>query len=149
VAEALAAEFACDILPIIELKSRRGLFGYLHSAFEASHQIASTSIIDGGIDPAWYDLVIIGTPVWGLSVSSPVRAYLMAHQFRFRSVAFFCTLGGAGGGRTFAQMRGLAGQAPKMCLAVTGRDIVAGRLRTLVATFAGALRHKQAAALTD
>jgi len=42
-------------------------------------------------DPGRYDLVIIGTPVWGFNISSPVKAYLKRHHGKFKAVAFFAT----------------------------------------------------------
>lgn len=44
-------------------------------------------------DPSFYDLVVIGSPVWAWLVSSPVRAYLTAMKPWLPDVAFFCTLG--------------------------------------------------------
>jgi len=72
-------------------------------------------------DPSIYDLIIVGTPVWAWSVSSPVRAYLLANKPRLPSVAFFCTLGGAGADRAFGQMQELAGKRPIGCLSLTAR----------------------------
>ena len=42
-------------------------------------------------EPAHYGLVIIGTPVWGFNISSPVKAYLKRFHGKFKVVAFFAT----------------------------------------------------------
>jgi len=42
-------------------------------------------------DPGRYDLVIIGTPVWGFNISSPVKTYLKRYHGKFKAVAFFAT----------------------------------------------------------
>ncbi|MCX7894243.1 MAG: hypothetical protein N2544_18010, partial [Burkholderiales bacterium] len=58
-------------------------------------------------DPAGYELVVIGTPVWFWSLSSPVRSWLARHRPKHR-VAFFCTMGGSGARRVFATVATLA-----------------------------------------
>lgn len=86
-------------------------------------------------DPSLYDLVVIGTPVWAWSVSSPVRAYLMENKARLRQVAFFCTLGNRGSESTFAQMQDLAGKAPRTKAAFKTRDVAAGGFPPRLAEF--------------
>jgi hypothetical protein len=81
-------------------------------------------------------LVVIGTPVWAWSVSSPVRAYLTANKDRLPEVAFFCTLGGKGSETAFAQMQSIVGKPPRATCAITGREVYGPQL----ATFAAALR---------
>jgi len=43
-------------------------------------------------DPAQYDLVVLGTPVWAGNMSSPTRTYIVKNRKKFKRVAFFCTL---------------------------------------------------------
>lgn len=64
------------------------------------------------LNPAAYDLVVIGTPVHGNSPSPAVRSYIAAHANEFRNVAFFCTKGRAGSERALAELQRLCGQAP-------------------------------------
>lgn len=45
-------------------------------------------------DPALYDVVAIGTPVWANKMSTPARTYLFQNKDRFGRVAFFLTRGG-------------------------------------------------------
>ena len=93
IAEAVSEALTCDREEIVEAKSRAGFFGYIRSLVEARQKRPSV-IAPAKLDASSYDLVVIGTPVWGWSVSSPVRAYLMANRDRLPEVAFFCTLGG-------------------------------------------------------
>ena len=76
-------------------RSRTGFLGYMRSLLEARRKRPSV-IAPGKHDVSSYDLVVIGTPVWAWSLSSPVRAYLMAKTNQLPAVAFFCTLGGKG-----------------------------------------------------
>lgn len=97
-------------------------------------QIAPTSR-----DPSSYDLVVIGTPVWAWSVSSPIRAYLMQHANKLPQVAFFCTMGGRGDKGTFVQMQALAGKIPRAQAAFTTQEVVEARFAPKLAAFVQAL----------
>ncbi|MHB1207593.1 MAG: flavodoxin family protein, partial [Rhodospirillaceae bacterium] len=78
VAQVLAARLGCDLEEIAEAKGRRGIFGYLRSVREARRK-QPAPVAASAFNPSSYDLVIIGTPVWVWSLSSPVRGYLTAH----------------------------------------------------------------------
>jgi len=144
VAEALVAQLKCDIEEITS-EGHAGLFGILRSLIEAMRhrpaQIAPTSR-----DPSSYDLVVIGTPVWAWSVSSPVRAYLMRHAGKLSQVAFFCTMGGTGNKHTFAQMQLLAGRTSRAKIAFTTQDVLKGRFASQLGVFAQALVQSDSSA---
>ena len=140
VAAALAAKLGCDSEEIIEARSRSGMFGYLRSLIEARRQVPS-HIAAAGKDPSSYDLIVIGTPVWAWSLSSPVRAYLLANKSRLPAVAFFCTLGGAGSDKAFGQMQELTGKPPAGCLSITASDVASAAYEPRVAAFAEALQR--------
>lgn len=113
----IAAAVDADLDRIVDRARRSGVLGYLRCGWEAGLQRLVP--IDPPVrDPTQYDLVIVGTPIWGASVSSPVRSYLEAHRNELRTVAFFCTEGGRGDQRAFAQMADLCGVAPIATLAV-------------------------------
>ena len=95
IAEALAAELKCDAEEIVVTISRTGLLGIMRSLIEAMRQ-RPASIKPTRFDPSSYDLVVIGTPVWAWSVSSPIRAYLIENGKNLPLMAFFCTLGNRG-----------------------------------------------------
>jgi flavodoxin len=44
-------------------------------------------------DPSVYDLVVIGSPVWGFSVPPPTKSYIRKNRKSIDKVAFFCTYG--------------------------------------------------------
>ena len=134
VADSLAAALKCDIEEITEPRSRAGLFGYARSLMEARQKRASI-IAPAKRDPSSYDLIVVGTPIWGWSVSSPVRAYLIANRTRLPRVAFFRTLGGAGDKNALAQMQGLAGKAPDALCAITAREASTGDFGPRLADF--------------
>jgi len=138
IAEALSGALKCDVEEITEPKPRTGFLGYIRSLLEARRRHPSI-IAPKRHDVLSYDLVIIGTPVWAWSLSSPVRAYLMATASQLPDVAFFCTLGGAGSERTFAQMTAIVGKKPRAVCAITERETLSGRYSDRLSTFAKAL----------
>ena len=95
-AEAIAKELGCETEEISDNKQRSGPIGYLMAGKDAAMKTIE-KLKDLAHDPADYDLVIIGTPVWNFSVSSPVRTFLITHKDRLKKVAFFFTGGGGGG----------------------------------------------------
>jgi menaquinone-dependent protoporphyrinogen IX oxidase len=139
IATALSATLGGNIEEIVEGRSRDGFFGYCRSVIEARRK-QLPNIRPARNDPSSFDLVVIGTPVWGWSVSSPVRAYLTANKDRLPAVAFFCTLGGAGSETAFAQMQGIVGKPPRATCAITAREMASGGEGPSLASFAGALR---------
>lgn len=139
IATTLAAALGSSIEEITESQGRDGFFGYWRSIIEARRKHAPV-IRPPTNDPSSFDLVVIGTPVWAWSVSSPVRAYLTASKARLPAVAFFCTLGGAGSETAFAQMQDIVGKAPRATCAITAQDIARGSEAPQLEMFAAALR---------
>ena len=125
IAEAISRELHCDIEEIHETRIRLGLIEFVKSCFEAlrRHQ-AHIGAMEH--DPKSYDLLIIGTPVWAGSVSTPVRAYLASHKWTLPDVAFFCTLGHQGSNGAFLEMQKLVAKPPRTCCAVMASQIAAG-----------------------
>lgn len=117
VARLLAASLQCDVEELVDTTDRRGLRGYLRSMLDAFFR-RRVRLAPIKVDPLRYDLVIVGTPVWDASVSSPVRAFLREYAGQLHRVAFFLTYGGSGARRVFRQMRRLAGRKPLATLAV-------------------------------
>lgn len=115
--------------------ARSGALGYLRSVVEAVRQ-RPAAIEPPVHDPAAYDVVIVGSPVWARSVSSPVRAWLVAHRASLKHVAFFCSLGGSGAANALDQMRALAGKPPVAHCEVTASDLHVGKDQRLIAEFA-------------
>jgi menaquinone-dependent protoporphyrinogen IX oxidase len=98
-------------------------------------------------DPAQYDLVVIGTPVWCWSLPAPVRGWLKAHPLGPARAAFFCTMGGSGAARVFAQLRQAGGKRPRAVLALTEAQVEAGpraAVDAYCARLAGSPAHAEA-----
>lgn len=139
IAEIIAKVTESDIEEVKDTKNREGFSGYIRCALEGLFK-RQTSIKERTKDPANYDLVIIGTPVWSGSVSSPIRTYIIQNRHRFRNVAFFCSYGGQGNFRTFAQMTDLIGRNPLATLDVREKEITGGTYTPKVEIFIKELR---------
>ncbi len=125
IAQALARRLDADLDEIRIVQPLKGALGYAMCAIEAIACLAP-ALRPAGKNPAAYDLVVIGTPVWFWSLSSPVRSWLEGHPLGKQRVAFFCTMGASGASRVFATMQALAGRKPAATLALTEREVQAG-----------------------
>jgi flavodoxin len=139
VAEKLAADCGADLETIVDPTNRSGVSGYLRSGFQAFFQ-RLVPIGPSVHNPAAYDLVVIGTPIWDRSVSSPVHSYLQRHRSAFPPVAFFCTCGGMGSVRVFRQMTEQCGREPVATMVLTERELAAPAASTVIAQFARKIR---------
>jgi flavodoxin len=135
VAEEIRDSLECEIEEIIDTKNRSGILGYLRSARDGMNQ-KLTVLKDIINDPSKYDLLIIGTPLWGGHVSTPVRTYIHENQANFKnSPAFFCTAGGENFNGAFNDMRELCGVAPVETLGVRAKEVKDGSYKSKVAEF--------------
>jgi len=121
----LSRLLSADVDEILDVKSRGGPFGYLRSGKEASMK-ELPEIRGTTKNPSDYELVVVGTPIWSWTLSSPVRAYLVKNAGKFASVAFFCTQVGSGAETAFAEMEKLCGMRPRATLALTAKQVVGG-----------------------
>ena len=126
IARAIADSLEADVEEIIDLKPRTGLFGYLGAGLDAIRR-RCTPIGDVARDPAEYDLVIVGSPVWVGRMSSPVRSYLDRNRGKFKAAGFFCTCGGnTNDAAPFAEMAEIAGCTARAVLVVTDAEEARG-----------------------
>lgn len=122
VAEELAARLGADVEEIEDTRSRRGLWGWLMAGRDASKK-SKTVIGPIKLDPAEYDLVILGTPVWAWNMTPAIRTYILANKGKFKRVAFFCTMGKNGDVKTFAGMADLCGRKPLATMALKAEEV--------------------------
>jgi hypothetical protein len=125
VAKALAERLDADLDEIVVRQARHGPLGYALCALEAVSARAAT-VRATEHDPALYDNVLIGTPVWFWSLSSPVRAWVQGRHLGNARLAFFCTMGGSGAEHAFEQLESACGRAPRATLALTESQLHGG-----------------------
>lgn len=137
-AEAIARPLGADLERIQDTKKREGFFGFMRSMRDAFRR-GSSPIRPLSVDPAAYDLVIIGTPDWGQSVAAPTRAFLASQKGRLKSVAFFLTDGTSDHAKVFQDMMELVGSKPVATLGIPHADVVNDRFQSQVDAFVGKL----------
>jgi len=111
-----------EVVEIVEAKKRTGVLGCLRTGKDAMRRHAAP-IEPVKADPAAFDLVAIGTPVWAWSVSAPVRTFCQERGKDAQKLAFYCTMGGTGDKGTFEAMQELCGKAPVATLALIDRHV--------------------------
>ena len=121
VAQALAQRLDADLDEIRIVQPHDGVAGYAMCAIEAVAGLAP-ALRPMQRNPAAYELVVIGTPVWFWSLASPVRSWLETHPLKHR-VAFYCTMGGSGAQRVFATMAELVGRQPVATLPLLEKEL--------------------------
>lgn len=141
VAMALAEKLGADIEPIREKRSRLGFMEYWRSGRESLFGILPT-IEPSQYDPADYDLVILGSPVWASQPSTPMRAFLAANRDKLKAVACFVTLGGSGAQKTLGRMADAAGLPAIASFSATERDLKTGAWKNGMERFAEAIAGK-------
>jgi flavodoxin len=130
----IAKELGCDTEEIIDTVNRSGPIGWLNSGRQAMNK-ELTRLKPIQKDPAGYDLVIVGTPIWSFDVSVPVRTYLTENKDKLKKVAFFCTEGNRGDDTAFKTMGELCDKKPAGTLAVMVKDISEGNYGDMVKKF--------------
>ncbi len=125
VAEAIADALSCDKEEITDTQIRAGPIGFLRSGYQARRK-SLIHINDLQKDVAEYDLVIIGTPVWAGTVSSPVRTFVHNYKDHLNKVAFFSTHGGDESQEEFNEMEAVCGKKPVSILSFSAKKVDTG-----------------------
>lgn len=138
VAQAIAQKLKADIQEIIPLKGYKGLFGFIRGGYQATRG-KTPAIKPLDKDLAAYDLVIFGTPIWGSRMASPVRTAITENKPKIKKYAFYCTAGGAGQEKAFADVRELIGTAPVAVVELQSLEVDKGKTGEKVDAFIAGL----------
>ncbi len=93
VAQAIASELSADIEEIVDQKKREGKIGWMKAGRDAMQEkqteIATVKTL------AYYDLIILGTPVWAWRPTPAIRTYVAKNgDLAGKKVALFFTMDG-------------------------------------------------------
>ena len=134
IAKEIARATGADIEEIREPTRREGVRG-IGSALVDALLRRTTAIMEPMRDPADYDVVIVGGPIWAGRLASPVRRYARQHASRAPQVAFFCTAGGQKADAAFADLQRLCRHAPRATCLVDANHLEPEAHRAAIAHF--------------
>lgn len=144
IAQELRSALQADVEEIREPRKRQGLGGVLRALYDAVLR-REPPIGVPRHDPAAYDLLAMGGPVWAGRMASPLRSYARQIAGRAPRVAFFCTEGGSGADQAFTDLGRLCGKTPDATLVVDTRHLSPGLHRDTLGRFVARLRSEPAA----
>ena len=139
VAKRIAKELDADLEIIKDKTNRKGTLGFLRSGYESVRKKVP-AIVEPKYDPRDFDLVIIGTPIWAGSMSSPVRAYILRFHGQFKRVAFFATSAGGSHDKALNEMAELAEAKPLAKIDISLNQLKRDNGEGVIKTFIEAIR---------
>ena len=127
VAETIQMELAhkgaqVDSERIVDMTSRTGGIGYLKGGRDVIFK-RTTRIEPAKHNPADYDLIIMGTPVWVGTMAPAIKVYLSQFQQHMKEVAFFTTQGGTKRQRVFDDLKVAVKKEPVAELMLTTLEV--------------------------
>ena len=131
----LAAKLQADTEELVDTTSRKGIMGWLKGGRDAVKKFM-TVISPAQKDPAQYDLVVVGSPVWAGSMAPALRTYLTQQKSKLKKFGCFCTMGGSGGQRLFSQVEEILGQKPLATLTVRTKQVAGNQYASELDRFA-------------
>ncbi len=135
----IAKALGADVEEITDKLRRKGAIGYIRCGREA---MAKTLPKINKIkkDLSKYDIVIIGTPIWGWKMSSPIRTFITDNKDKMKDVAFFCTQGRDGHEKTFKEMEEIIGKKPMATIEVLTKEVAKGEYSDKIKSFVSKLK---------
>lgn len=122
VAQDIADKLNADCEEITSKVNYDGKIGYMRGGKDAiSEKIIELE--DLKYDPADYDLVYLGAPVWASKAANPLISYIKQNEGKFNEVRFFSTAGGRGLESTFEQLEKYVGKSPQKTLGLLTKEV--------------------------
>jgi len=119
IAQDIAQQMKADLEEINDQKKRTGLLGFIFGGRDALTK-KETRISEMKKNPAEYDLVILGSPLWAGNITPAVRTYINQYGDSIRSTAFFLSSGGKTPDQVFETLLSLLKKKP---VAMTGISV--------------------------
>ncbi len=135
VAAAIARQIGAAVERIADYRNREGWLGYIKCTLDQKFNL-TPPIKPMRADPAAYDIVVVGTPLWGSTCCAPIRTFLKHVRGGLQRAAFFCTMEEGNEVKAFMDMQGFCMSEPFATLAVTEDEVKRGGLANRVAAFA-------------
>jgi flavodoxin len=139
VAEQLASLLGADLDRIVDHTKRGGIIHFMSAGRDALKARDTEIAVER--DPAVYDLVVVGTPVWAGTITPAARAYVKQYGAQISALACFTTAGSAGPEVSVTAIEEVAGKAVQAALGIVQREWKdEPALRTRLAEWAATLR---------
>lgn len=117
----IASKTDADIEELIPKVNYQGKIGYARGGKDAiSEKIIELE--DLKYDPADYDVVYLGSPVWAGKSSTPLLSYIKQNEGKLNNVKFFMTAGSRGFESAFKQLEE-ASVKPLKTLGLTTKEV--------------------------
>ena len=95
VAETIGKELDADVVEIKDLRNRKGISGWMSAGRDAHHK-AKTEIEPKEYDLSKYDVVILGTPMWGSPPAPAIRTFIDNCNFTDKKILGIIVMSGLG-----------------------------------------------------
>ena len=109
-AERIAAATGADVLRLEPVKAypdsgfRKFFWGGKSAVMAETPKLAPYAF-----DPAAYERVVFGFPVWASNVCPPIRSFIKENDLSGKRIAAFACQGGSGAGKAFARLKAALG----------------------------------------
>ena len=141
-AAAIGEALAADVRELRCARYGPGAWSYVLAGYDSLK--GNLPVIDKlDVDPAQYDLVLLGAPVWTSYPATPLRAYLAQDPSLPSTVGAFVTLGGQSpASKTFDMIGDAVGRPLAATLAVRAADMPGLDLGEVVTPFVERLNSR-------
>ncbi len=120
-AESIANSVNADIEEVKPKVNYQGKIGFARGGKDAL-QAKIVDLEDLKYDPADYDVVYLGAPVWAGKAANPLISYIKQNEGKFSNVKFFVTAGGEGFNGALKQLEE-ATTKPQKTLSLTTKEV--------------------------
>ena len=120
-AESIANSVNADIEEVKPKVNYQGKIGFARGGKDAL-QAKIVDLEDLKYDPADYDVVYLGAPVWAGKAANPLISYIKQNEGKFSNVKFFVTAGGEGFDGALKQLEE-ATTKPQKTLSLTTKEV--------------------------
>ena len=103
-AKEIASALNADVEELDDGVDRKGLIGWLKAGRDGMKK-AKVKLKPLKHNPAEYDLIVVGSPVWGGNITPAVRTFLAENNLAGKKVALFCTTGSPTPGEAITNMK--------------------------------------------
>ena len=92
-AKTIAEKMSSEIVEIKDLKSRKGIIGWIRAALDA-RSMKTTQIEPNTINTANYDVICLGSPTWAGKPAPAINTIINDFEIRGKDIILLVTLGG-------------------------------------------------------